>query len=435
MKNTKLFQYIVMGAFVFFIIIGAILFSTYQSSNKSVANINITMWGAMPSDSFSTFMSHYFSQASLKYTVNYVEKDPATFDQALVEALASGTGPDAIILPENLIVRYTNKIYPIPYTVLPALTFKQTFVQEGELYLNNAGVLALPFSVDPLVMYWNRDTFNNASVTKPPSTWAQISGLVPKMTTVDQSKNILSSTVALGEFRNITDAKEILSALLIQAGTPIISLNSDGSFVSVLKDDFGLKTSPASLALQFYTNFSNPSQSGYSWNRSLPTSLDAFANGDLAVYLGLASEFMTIKNKNPNLNFDVALLPQTAGAKVYSTFGHMLGLAIMKNSANPAGAYTVLSALASAEAVPFWVDTLNVPSARRDILGQVNPSAVKTIFNKSAIMSKGWYDPNNAETNRIFQNMVESYTTGQTTLDGAVSTASDQLDNLLINKP
>ncbi len=431
MKNNKLFQYVVIGIFVFFIIVGAIMFSTYKSSSTAVTNISISLWGTLPSDSFDSFATKYFNDSQLKYTVKYTQKDPVSFDQDLVEALASGSGPDAIILPEDLIVRYANKIYPIPYSVLPEITFKQTFIQEGELYLNGAGTVALPFTVDPLVMYWNRDIFNNAGVTNPPNTWSGISALVSKMTKKDQTANILTSTVALGEFRNVIDAKEILSALIIQAGNPIVSSDSSGYFKSTLKEDFGQKTSPAVLALQFYTNFSNPTRPEYSWNRSLTDSLDAFANGDLAMYFGFASEYLTIKDKNPNLNFDVALLPQIANAKVYNTFGNMLGFAIMKNSGNPAGAYTVLSSLTSAAAFPYWKNVINLPSARRDILGQPETNAIKTVFNTSAIMSKGWYDPNNTGTSAIFQDMVESYTTGRDTLDGAISAASDKIDSLL----
>lgn len=432
MKNSKLFQYIVFGAFIFFIILGAILFSTYRSSTSTDTNIRITVWGTLPADSFSAFTSRYFSDVDLKYNVDYVERDPATFDADLVEALASGTGPDAIILPEELIVRYSNKIYTIPYAVLPELTFKQTFIQEGELYLNGAGALALPLSVDPLVMYWNRDIFNNISVTKPPANWADISNLVSKITKKDSVQNILQSTVALGEARNVANAKEILSALIMQAGSPIVSYDKEaGTFVNSLNDSFGLTTEPAVASLQFYTNFSNPTRKDYSWNRALPNSLDAFANGDLAIYFGFSSEFTKIKNKNPNLNFDVAVLPQALGAKTYSTFGHMLGLAIMKNSADPAGAYSVISALTSSGAFPFWTSIFNTPSARRDILGVADKSAVKTVFNQSAIMARGWLDPNKAGASAIFQEMIESYTTGRDSLSGAVSTASDRLDNLL----
>ena len=436
MKNSTLCQYVVMGVFIFFTVIGAVLFATYRSQEKAGTRINITMWGVLPSDSFVPFYNAFFSNNQLKYIVNYVEKDSNTFDRDLVEALASGTGPDAIILPSDLIVRYSNKIFTIPFSVLPELTYKQTFVQEGELYLNSTGTLALPFSVDPLVMYWNRDIFNNVGVTKPPASWSDISGLVSKMTTKDLAKNISRSTVALGEFRNINNAKEILSALIFQAGSSIVGLDAeDGTLSSTLQGNSSdTQDTPASLALEFFTNFSNPVKPEYSWNRSLANSLDVFANGDLAIYFGFASEFTNIKEKNPNLNFGVALLPQPAGDKIYNTFGNMLGLAIIKNSKDPAGAYTVLNTLASAEAVPYWKDILNVPSARRDVLGQIDANAIKTVFNQSAVMSKGWFDPNKVETSAIFQEMIESYTTGRVSLEQAVSTASDQIDSLLLKK-
>ncbi|MFA7252276.1 MAG: extracellular solute-binding protein [Candidatus Paceibacterota bacterium] len=435
MKNTKLFQYVLIGVFVFFIIIGAIMFATYRSTSQSTADINISVWGTLSADNFESFVNRYFNDTEIKSQVEYKEVEIADFDKELVEALASGVGPDAVILPEDLIVRYRNKVYPIPYTTLPELTFKQTYIQEGELYLNNQGIIALPFSLDPLVMYWNRDIFNNIGVTKPPVSWTEISSLIPKITQKDSAQNISRSTVALGEFRNINNAKEILSALIMQAGNPIVSLNlGDDSLTSVLDSDLNLSSLPTSAALQFYTNFSNPVKKEYTWNRALPSSLDAFANGDLAIYFGFSSEYVKIKNKNPNLNFDVALLPQAQGAKTYSTFGNMLGLAIMKNSANPAGTYSIISALASAQAVPFWQDLFNVPSARRDVLSQNEKNAVKTIFNKSAIMSRGWLDPDGIKTGTIFQEMVESYTTGRSTLDEAVITASARLDSLLNNK-
>jgi ABC-type glycerol-3-phosphate transport system substrate-binding protein len=156
-----------------------------------------------------------------------------------------------------------------------------------------------------------------------------------------------------------------------------------------------------------------------------------FVNGDLAFYFGFASEYLAIKDKNPNLNFSVAILPQASATKVYQTVGQISGLAIMKGSSNPSGAYTVISALTSAEAFPFWSDLFNLPSARRDILSQSDKSAVKTIFNKSAIMSQSWLDPNKQLTNTIFQDMVESYSTGRANLSQAISLASDRLDDLL----
>jgi len=431
MRNSKLFQYIIIGLFIFFIIVGAILFSTYRTDSQSAQTINISIWGTLNAESFNSFVNSYFSDADLKYTVRYVEKNSATFDSDLVEALASGTGPDAIILPNDLIIRYANKIYTIPYAVLPEVNFKQNFIQEAELYLNSTGSIGLPFMVDPLVMYWNRDTFFSAGISTPPTTWSEVSKLTSKLTIKDESKNINRSTIALGEFRNINNAKEILAVLMMQAGGNLIKVGSDGFYSSTLNNNFGLPKSPALSALEFFTNFSNPARAEYSWNRSLPSSLNMFTNGDLAIYIGFASEYLTIKNKNPNLNFDVSILPQIDNSKVYKTYGNMLGFAILKSSSKPAGAYTVISALTSSSAFPFWKNIFNTSSTRSDLLGRVDTSAIKTIFNRSAIISRGWLDPNKTASNQIFQDMVESYTTGREGMNTAINTASDRLNNLL----
>lgn len=431
-NNSKLFQYIVLGLFIFFIIVGTIIFATYRSKSSNTRNVQVTIWGTWPRDTFTSFVANYFDKAGLEYQVNYVEREASTFDTDLVEALASGQGPDAIILPADLIVRYANKVYNIPFTFYPELNFKQTFIEGGELYLTGNGILALPLTVDPLVMYWNRDIFNTAGVTQVPKTWADVLALTPKLTKKDATQNIIQSTVAFGEFRNINNAKNILSTLILQAGNPIIRLNSESrALTSVLSEGVGQNAFPAVASLGFYTNFSNPVKAEYSWNRSLPNSLDVFANGDLALYFGLASEYMNIKNKNPNLNFAVATVPQVLGARTYSTYGQMNGLAIMNSTRDLAGTFSVVSALTSSAAVPYWANLFNVPSARRDILAVPNTNAIRTVFNQSAIMSKGWLDPDNVRTNAVFQDMIESYTTGRETLSGAVSTASGRLNNLL----
>ena len=433
MKNSKIFQYIVLGIFIFFIVIGAVLFATYRSKSSSQIAANITMWGTLPAESVNNFTNTYLNNIKVKSVIKYKEIDQENFDRDLVEALAAGDGPDAIILPEDLIMRFSNKIYTIPYTVLPELTFKQTYIQEGELYMTSDGILALPFTVDPLVMYWNRDIFNNVGLTKPPVYWSEVFDINSKITKKDISKNISRSTVALGEFQNVTNAKEILAALIMQAGNPIVTRHATyNTLSSVLANSQVTKNAPASVAVEFYTNFSNPNRPEYSWNRSLPSSLDTFANGDLAIYFGFASEYLKIKDKNPNLNFDVTFLPQSQEPKaVFSTYGNMMGLAILKNSKQAAATYSLLSSLASAEAVPFWTNSFNLPSARRDILAQSEKNAAKTIFSKSAVMSRGWLDPNSSETDLIFKEMIESYTTGRSTINAAVQTASDKLNTLL----
>jgi len=75
--------------------------------------------------------------------VKYVQKSPETFDRDLLEALASGAGPDMFFLPDNLVFQYTNKIFTIPYGSFPLTTFKNTFAGAGEVFLTSKGTYVI----------------------------------------------------------------------------------------------------------------------------------------------------------------------------------------------------------------------------------------------------------------------------------------------------
>jgi ABC-type glycerol-3-phosphate transport system substrate-binding protein len=251
------------------IIVGVVIFATQKSASQG-SGVPVVIWGTLPNDSFTAATSE-LTQGSGVMQMTYVEKRADTFYQQLIESLASGAGPDIVLLPQDLIVRLRDKILPIPYTTMSLRTFTDTFIQEGSLYLDSSGILAVPFTVDPLVMYWNRDMLTNAGLPLPPKTWDEFISLAPKLTVKDKNVNILKSAVALGEYRNITNSKDIISAILLQTGNPIIT-TSGNSLVSTLR--------PATLssigAINFYTDFANPIKPDYSWNRSLPNSLDMF---------------------------------------------------------------------------------------------------------------------------------------------------------------
>ena len=241
--------------------------------------------------------------------ITYIKKDSSTFNNDFIEALAEGVGPDIVLLRDDYIYKNRNKLFTIPYKNYTERSFRDTFIEGGEVFLNADGAIALPFMVDPLVMYWNRDLFSNNAVSSPPQYWDQIYSLIEKTTRRDTSANILKSTIALGEWSNITNAKEILTMLLLQAGTPITSRNGQ-EVISVLNSKFDYPVIPSQSAVNFYTQFSNPTSPSYTWNRSLPSSFNLFLSGNLATYLGFASEIFSIQQKNSNLNFDVTYIPQ-----------------------------------------------------------------------------------------------------------------------------
>lgn len=438
MKELKGFQLALLGIFGFFLAAGVLAFAgllpgfnTKPSSQNQFLG-NVVIWGTLPQSLLADIIDTFNNSNKDTVTVRYVEKSKNTFDNDLVEALADGTGPDVILLPQDLILRHHNKIYPIPYETLSQRTFKDTFIQEGELYLGSTGAYAVPFVVDPMVMYWNRDIFSNAFVSTPPTYWDEFFSLAQTINQIDNASNIKRSLVSFGEFDNVTNAKDILSMLIMQAGSPVVTVDQNGYFVPVLSADSGSKTTrPADEAFRFYTEFSNPTKTSYSWNRSLPYSRDAFTTGDLALYFGYASEYKDLQKKNPHLNFDVTLVPQTRGTDRKLTFGKIQGLAILKSSKVLAADMAAVTLLSNKDVVASVSSALNLPPVRRDLIAQKPQEASLSVFYDSALLSAGWLDPSPSDTNAMMSEIVQDVTSGRRKLSAAVENGNAELAQML----
>jgi multiple sugar transport system substrate-binding protein len=364
-------------------------------------------------------------------TVRYIEKSSRTFDSELIEALASGTGPDLFLLDQGAIVRHEDRLVAVPYESYSERDFRNTFIEEGELYLTAAGILGIPFSVDPLIMYWNQDILSSEGIAQPPKFWDEFYDLSSELTKRDQSNNIIRSAVAFGEYRNVTNAKEIISALAFQAGTAITMRTEIGIESVLTRGGAGQVLAPAEAALQFFTEFSNPAKTTYSWNRGLPESRQAFAAGDVALYFGFASELPLLLKLNPNLNFDIAELPQSRESGKKVTFGRMSAFAIPKVSRNVSGAFRAALELSSANSVSIFSKVSGLPPVRRDLLSQKQTDAYRSVTYSSALISSAWLEPDDRETDGIFQRMVESVTSGRSKISDAVGNADKELANLL----
>ncbi|MBI2048817.1 MAG: extracellular solute-binding protein [Parcubacteria group bacterium] len=427
----NLFQTGLLIIFSFFIIFGVLVFAgiiPFFDSTPDGVGGEVVLWGTLPAVNIAAPLEELNRANEDVFSVRYVEKKAATFDTELVEALASGTGPDMILLPHEFIVRHENKIFPVPYSSFSARSFRDSFIEEGELYLKDDGIVALPFSVDPLVMYWNRGIFADAGRAAPPAEWSEFLTLAPLITKKDTSLNISQSLVALGDFLNIRNAKDILSTLILQAGNPIVEKEGNTQRVT-LRDQRGFVTPPAQSAFRFYTEFANPSKPIYSWNRSLPDSRDMFAAGDLAVYFGYAGERGALAAQSPRLNFDVAVVPQTKDADRKTTFGKMTGVAVLKNSRNAQTAFYAAFALTGKSFIDAFGKSSGLPPVRRDLLAEKprNADALTSVFYDSALISSAWLDPQPAETNRIFDAAVRNILSGRSTVGSAVSEAHESI--------
>lgn len=427
------FQLITIVVFIALAVFGILVFSgaiPLGRENTPGGQGTVVLWGTVRAEALSLLLEE-FNNANPAFVVQYTEKSADTFDQDLLEALAEGTGPDLFFLPDDLVFHYANKIFTIPYQTYPLASFKNNFAGAGEIFLTSQGVLAFPIYIDPLVMYYSRSILDANGVVYPPIFWDEVSALVPIIAKKDSSNKIIKSAVALGHFVNVAHAKDIISALFMQAGNRIVS-EKDGTLSSSLST-YDPKYDPASI-LKFYTDFADPSKGVYSWNRSFPNSKDAFSREDLAFYFGPASELNSLLNRNPNQNFLVAPFPQMRNANFKLTNAHVLGLALLSSSKNFSTAFTAASLLANGDFVSKFAAALGVAPARRDLLKTKPADAFSPTFYDSALYGRSWLDPSPKDTDNIFRQMVDRVLSNSLSSTAAVAEASSKLSLLLLRQ-
>ena len=429
------FQLIVLVIFIVALIAGAASFALYKGNNNNYSLPTITIWGTFPANVFDQYVSHINNSLSNSLKINYVEQKPESFSQNFTNALALGNGPDAILVGADMLLPQMNKLILIPYSALSQQVYFESYADIARIYLKDEGVLALPFTVDPLVMYWNRDLFNSAGIATYPKTWDEFvgsslkPGLVQKLTTKDQNGNIRKSAIAMGNFSNITNARELLGSLILQLGNPVTTVSrDDGILVSTLETYSG--TNPAS-AFQFFSQFTDPSNSNYSWNRGLSNDKTTFISGALATYFGFASELNDIRNKNINLNFDVAPLPQLRSGGQKAVYAKMHGFSLVRASNKLDATYQVISILTSSQNLKFLSELMYAPSIRRDVIAQGSKDPYISSFNEQALIAKTWFDVDANVSKQILGNIIQSVVSGQKNIEQAIRDAKDQYDILL----
>jgi ABC-type glycerol-3-phosphate transport system substrate-binding protein len=428
------FQIILIVVFIAAALFGILVFAGIikigSNSNQEGSQGTVVLWGTDKTQNLAQALEN-FNKANPTFTVKYVQKDSGTFDHDLLEALASGTGPDIFFISDELAYKYSNKIYTIPYTSYPLATFQHNFARAGEVFLNSKGMLAFPLAVDPLMMYYNRNTLDSNNIIYPPTTWDELQNLVPTLTQKDNSNKIIKSAVAMGQFSNVLHAKDILATLFMQLGNPIVSEKS-GVFRSSL-DTYDAKYDLSSV-LQFYTDFADPLKNVYSWSSSLQNSQDSFSAEKLVFYFGYASEFQTLVDKNPNENFSVASMPQVKNTNLKLTFAHVTGLAISSFSKNFTTAFTAASLMATGDFATTYAKAVNVVPARRDLLAVKQTDAYSPIFYSSALYGASWLDPSESDTDNIFRNMIKNVLSNNMNPREAITDSSAKLDILFANQ-
>lgn len=388
----------------------------------------VQIWGTIPGAGIQTVLDQLTEQNEAYKDVSYRYVASEQFEQTLTSALADGRGPDIVLISHEQLVDTRRRIAPYTYEQFPQRDIKDRYVDGAQIFALSDGMYALPIAVDPLVLFWNRDILATEGYLAAPRTWeelvnVQFNDLIQR----DFDRTIRRGVVAMGEYGNVRNALGLVSMLLIQSGSRGV-IDGDRGYEIELNQSVNNSGNPIRTVADFYTRFSKPANTLYSWNRSFSEDRAAFIGEDLVFYFGYASEGPTIERLNPNLNFDISEVPQGGVASVRRTYGKFYGLSLLRSTDNAAGAYAVMSTLATVNAADqIAVNSDLTPVTRQTVAGGSN-STYGRISYQSASISYGWLNPDPQATDEIFATMMRDINENRGTVDQATRDALGRLE-------
>jgi multiple sugar transport system substrate-binding protein len=135
--------------------------------------MQLDVWGVFDNSSDYSEIFLAYQDVNDKITnIHYHKYNLESYKEDLLNALASGNGPDIFMIHNSWLPDFQDKIIPVPAYMLTEQQFRDTFVDvaaqdavvDGQIY-------GVPMSVDSLALYYNKDIFNAAGIATPPKTW------------------------------------------------------------------------------------------------------------------------------------------------------------------------------------------------------------------------------------------------------------------------
>lgn len=363
--------------------------------------------------------------------IEYTKKNIDTYEDDLLDALASGNGPDIFALNNSWTPKYLDKIVPAPTQLITYRNYKDTFVDVVvKDFTKNEEIYGVALSVDSLGLFYNKDLMGTAGIATPPKTWTELQNDVQVITTQDRTGYFTRSGVAMGLNINVNRAVDILYLLMLQRG--VVPWSSDG-----LLPTFGQSVSvngsfsePGNDALKFYTDFANPASSYYNWNASSDYSIDAFANGRAAYLYSYSYTRDTLKQKAPNLNYDVAAVPQPNLDQPAVNFANYFGEVVNKQTKNKEWAWDFLNFISSKDSLDKYYAQYKYPSSRKDLIELQITDPEIGVFAHANLTAKSFYKPDQERFDTIIGTMIDNVILRGTSIFDAINQAESQAATL-----
>lgn len=418
----------VIALFLVLLVVASVLGGNKKKAIKLTNdNVTLTYWGVDDtSETLDPFIQDY-QKLHGNIKIDYKKLDRATYESQLVDALASGKGPDLFEVHNDWLPRYYDKITSMPTDIYSPDDYKREFfpvvtdetIAGGKIY-------GVPLYLDTLGLYSNNRLLDNASVTDPPKTWEDLvkKGGVLTQLTNRQGRTINQSAIALGNTK-ISRASDVLALLMLQQRTQMTNDTRSAATFNLPQKVQGKDVYLGTQALDFFTSFANPAKSNYTWDDSLGDSVTAFAKGKVAMIIGYPYVKAQLTKLSPNLQFTIAGVPQIGGQDPVN-FASFWPNVVSKSSQHQREAWDFIKYLSSKDQLPTYLDSAQRVSPRKDIPGAGNFDA----FYQQNASAVTWYKGDAAKADGIFIELIGRVLSGEN-LQRSIDAAANEETQVL----
>ncbi len=356
--------------------------------------ITLTYWGLWEPESVMREVIADWNEDNPNVKIEYSMQSKLQYRERVQSALARGEGPDIFRYHVTWLPMLKNQLDPIPTEVMSSSQFEATFYPVAAEHLRSGtSYLGIPLEIDTLALFYNKDIFQTAGKI-PPTTWDELRRVAIELTTYDDSGRIQTSGVALGTTNNVEHWSDILGLMMLQNEADLA--NPTG----LLAED----------ALNFYTIFNREDRV---WDLTLPNSMLAFANGDVAMYFGFSWDVFEIKNNNPDLEFGIVEAPQLSGTNISWASFWVEG--VNKESEYKEETWEFLEYLSSKETLAKLYQAqsqlrlFGEPYSRVEMADQARTNPLVAPFVDQAPQAETWYLCSRTYDNGINDKMIDYF--------------------------
>ena len=431
--NTNKIYYILIGSIAVAVFITVIIVLR-GIGGGSVQSATLEFWGVFDDRSAYDKIITDFQAQNPGTKILYRQFSYEEYERSLIDALASGTGPDIVMIHNTWLPKHGDKLKALPDKIPgqkePLMTiqgYKSDFVDVAfnDFVFNNQ-IYGFPLYVDTLALFYNKDILNSAGISRPPQDWEEFNSDVETITRLDGSGQIIQSGAAIGTARNINRSTDLLSALMIQTGVRMTDIDNTEALFSGRVNN----TPVGELALKYYTDFANPSVRTYTWNDAQHYSVDAFIEGKTAMMFNYSHEVEVLKNKSSRLNFGVAPMPQVSRTDV-KNYANYWGVGVVANSKFPNEAWKFVAYLASKDGAQSYLSATLRPSAHRDLIELQKNDLDLGVFAVQALSARSWYQIDNTAIETIFADMIDDVNFRRFSVKDSLENAESRVNVLM----